>query len=65
MLRQGAPDAVIALTLLLVLLLSLHHWLLEPLLRLGEALVELRALPWLGLALLAWLIAGRSGGRDA
>jgi hypothetical protein len=56
---------VIALTLLLVLLLSIHHWLLEPLLSLGEAMVELTALPWLALGLLAWLIAGRSSGRDS
>jgi hypothetical protein len=49
---------VILLTLLLSALLALNHWLLEPFTAWGEALLELRLLPWLALAVLAWLLAG-------
>jgi len=51
---------VILLTLLVGVLLALNHWLLEPLTAWGETVLELRLLPWLGLAVLAWLLAGRS-----
>ena len=46
------------LTLLLVVLLSLHQWLFQPLLVRSAAAFELRPLPWLLLAGLAWLLAG-------
>ena len=46
------------LPLLLVILPSLHEWLFQPLLVISAALFELRPLPWLLLAGLAWLMAG-------
>ena len=46
------------LPLLLVVLLSLHQWLFQPLLVISAAVFELRPLPWLLLAGLAWLLAG-------
>ena len=46
------------LPLLLVILLSLHEWLFQPLLVISAALFELRPLPWLLLAGLGWLMAG-------
>ena len=49
--------------LLLVILLSLHEWLFQPLLVMSAALLELRLLPWLLLAGLAWLMAGKPGKR--
>ena len=49
------------LPLLLVILLSLHEWLFQPLLVMSAALFELRPLPWLLLAGLAWLTAGKPG----
>ena len=48
------------LPLLLVILLSLHEWLFQPLLVISATLFELRPLPWLLLAGLAWLMAGKS-----
>ena len=48
-----------ALVLLLSVLLTLHHWFFEPLMTWGVTWLEWRALPWLGLACLAWLLAGR------
>ena len=51
------------LLLLLLVLLGLHHWLMEPLLAAGEGLLELRGLPWLTLAGLAWLLSGRGANR--
>lgn len=51
---------MIALALVLTLLLGLHHWLLEPVLELSEALLELRGLPWLLLAVGASLLSGRN-----
>lgn len=47
-----------ALILLMLVLLAGHHWLMEPLLLWGEAVLELRWLGWLLLALLGWLLAG-------
>ena len=46
--------------LLLTLLISLAaiHWLIEPWLRPLQGLFELQGLPWLALALAAWLLAG-------
>ena len=46
------------LPLLLVILLSLHEWLFQPLLVISAALFELRPLRWLVVAGLAWLMAG-------
>ena len=51
---------MILLTLLIGVLLALNYWLLEPFTAWGEALLELRLLPWLVLGVLAWLLAGRS-----
>ena len=50
---------VILLTLLVLVLLTLNHWLLETLTGWGESLLELRLLPWLALGVGAWLLAGR------
>lgn len=50
---------MINLLLLLSMLLALHHWLLEPLMRWSAAVLELGSLPWLALMVLAWLLAGR------
>ena len=47
------------LSLLLVILLSLHEWLFQPLLVISATLFELRPLPLLLLAGLAWLMAGK------
>ena len=47
------------LPLLLVILLSLHEWLFQPMLVISATLFELRPLPWLLLAGLAWLMAGK------
>ena len=49
---------MIWMSLLLLVLLGLHHWLMEPLLRAGTAVFELGWLPWLLLGLLAWVRAG-------
>lgn len=47
-----------ALGLLILLTCGLCHWLLEPLLALGAALLNLVVLPWLALTLLLWILAG-------
>ena len=47
------------LPLLLVILLSLHEWLFQPLLVISATLFELRPLPCRLLAGLAWLMAGK------
>lgn len=60
----GPERAVILLLLLLSVLLALHHWLLEPLINWGTALLDLRALPWLSLAVLSWLLAGSNKGSE-
>jgi hypothetical protein len=49
---------MIWMSLLLLVLLSLHHWLMEPLLRAGTAVFELSWLPWLLLGPLTWVLAG-------
>ena len=49
-----------ALLLLIAVLLGFNHWLLEPLVILSSELLELKQLPWLLLAVAAWLLAGRS-----
>jgi hypothetical protein len=49
---------VIVLAVLLTLLLSLNAWLLEPLVQGITAVLELPVLPWLALAIGAWLLAG-------
>jgi hypothetical protein len=46
------------LLVLLVVLLSLHRWLMEPLLAAAEAVLELGALPWFAVIGVAWLLAG-------
>lgn len=50
------------LIVLLTLYLAPNHWLLTPLLNWSSGLLEGRALPWLGVILLAWLMAGRTAG---
>ena len=55
---------MIALVLLLVVLLAMHHWVMEPVMAWGEVLLELRALPWLAIATLAWLLAGPRSDRN-
>lgn len=57
--RSGA-SLVSALLAVLLLLLSLHHWLMEPLLAVGESVLELGVLPWLALATVSWILAGSS-----
>jgi hypothetical protein len=46
------------LLLVLVIGLSAIHWLLAPLFRPLEASLQLAWLPWLSLAVAAWLLAG-------
>lgn len=46
------------IALLVVAVMSLDHWVMEPLLRLGTGLFEARALGWLLLVLLLWITAG-------
>jgi hypothetical protein len=48
---------------LLLVLMSLNHWLVTPLLHLGEGLLELHWLGWLLLALGLWLFAGSAAPR--
>ena len=50
-----------ALLLLIAVLLGFNHWLLEPLVIVSSELLELKQLPWLLLAMAAWLLAGPSG----
>jgi hypothetical protein len=50
---------VITLTLLLLMLVSLSHWLLEPCIRAATSVLEIAHVPWLLLGAGAWLIAGR------
>lgn len=52
------------LGLLLLITLGLGHWLLLPLLAAGTWLLNLTALPWLLVALGAWLLAGRPADGD-
>ncbi|MFM2079800.1 MAG: hypothetical protein RLZZ219_482 [Cyanobacteriota bacterium] len=52
-----------ALLLLLLVLTGLHHWLVEPLMVWGAALLELHLLPWVLLGALAWLLAGETSPR--
>lgn len=52
------------LALLLLITLGLSHWLLLPLLAAGTWLLNLTALPWLLVALGAWLLAGRPADGD-
>jgi hypothetical protein len=49
-----------ALILLIAALMGFNHWLLEPALQASSDLLELKLLPWLLLALVGWLMAGRS-----
>jgi hypothetical protein len=49
-----------ALALVVLLAVAVFHWLMEPLLRVLPALMELTALPWLLLGLGLWSLAGRS-----
>ena len=46
------------MVLLVVALMSLNHWLMEPLLQLGTGLFEGQAVGWLLLLLLLWVTAG-------
>lgn len=48
------------LALVLLITHALSHWLMVPLLAAGTWLLKLAVLPWLLLALVAWLLAGRS-----
>jgi hypothetical protein len=52
------------LLLLLAVTLSGYHWLVEPLLRVGHWLLQLIVLPWLLLALVAWLLLDDSVDRE-
>lgn len=49
------------LTLMIVVLLTGSHAVMEPLLKLGTPLFELRGWIWIPLALAAWLLAGKRG----
>ncbi|MFN9547781.1 MAG: hypothetical protein ACK6AD_12055 [Cyanobacteriota bacterium] len=46
------------LTMLLLLVLSLSHWLLEPLVRGLTPVLSSAGLAWVGLALALWLLSG-------
>jgi hypothetical protein len=52
------------LLLLLAVTLSGYHWLVEPLLRVFHWLLQLIVLPWLLLALVAWLLLDDSVDRE-
>jgi len=47
------------LVLMVLLAVATFHWMMEPLLQLLPALLELTLLPWMLLALGLWLLAGR------
>ncbi|MCT0206693.1 hypothetical protein [Synechococcus sp. CS-1332] len=49
---------MLPLLLLVLLEVSLSHWLLAPLVHLATPLFQLGWLGWLGLAALVWLFAG-------
>ncbi len=49
-----------SLALVVLLAVALFHWLMEPLLRVLPAVMELTALPLLLLGVGLWLLAGRS-----
>jgi hypothetical protein len=48
-----------ALALMVLLAVAVFHWMMEPLLQLLQALMELTFLPWALLVLGLWLLAGR------
>ena len=53
-----------ALALVLLITLTAFHWLMAPLLRAALVPLELSGLPWLLLALGAWLLAGTGNGGE-
>jgi hypothetical protein len=58
---RALPTTMLILTLLVALLQSLSHWLLETLVEGLTPLLQLKGvLPWLALGLGAWFLAGRS-----
>jgi hypothetical protein len=48
---------------LLVLLMTLNHWVFAPLLQLAQGLLELHWFGWLVLTLGLWLVGGAAGPR--
>lgn len=52
-----------ALILLIAALLGFNHWLLEPAVQASSEVLELKLLPWLVVALAAWLLAGQPSQR--
>ncbi len=48
---------------LLLLLMTLNHWVFAPLLQLAQGLLELQWFGWLVLALGLWLVGGAAGPR--
>ncbi|WP_411871749.1 hypothetical protein [Vulcanococcus limneticus] len=46
------------LVLLVVAVMGLNHWLMEPLLKLGTGLFEGRSIGWLLLGVVVWITAG-------
>ena len=52
-----------ALVLMVLLAVAVFHWMMEPLVQLLPALMELTLLPWVLLLLGGWLLAGRSADR--
>jgi hypothetical protein len=53
-----------ALALVLLITLTAFHWLMAPLLRAVLVPLELYGLPWLLLAMGAWLLAGNTNDRE-
>ncbi len=53
-----------ALALVLLITLTAFHWLMAPLLHAVRMPFELHGLPWLLLALGAWLLAGNGNDGD-
>lgn len=51
------------IVLLVAAVMSLDHWLMEPLLNLGTGLFEGHAIGWLLLAVLVWITAGAASPR--
>lgn len=52
---------MVALIALVCLGMAVAHWLMSPLTDALTPLVELHPLPWLGVGLLLWLLAGQRG----
>ena len=53
-----------ALIVVVVVALSVAHWLMSPLCAALTPLVQLQPLPWLGLGVMLWLLAAQRGPQE-